>query len=89
MAHFQDRSSFLARQLSVETKDRKERQRIALQIIGRLFDHNNFLTFKAIQKYTGLQIGELVQLKPDLEAYLQRQITSRVDLLKPGFFLED
>jgi len=62
--------------------------RIAVHTLVRLFDNKNFLTFDEINKRIGLSKAEVVMLKCDLQVALQREITSRVDLQTPGFFLE-
>ena len=60
-----------------------------LKTIADLFEHSTFLTFRSIRECTGLSKSEVIQLKLLLEARLQRDITSRIDLPEPGFFLED
>jgi hypothetical protein len=54
----------------------------------QLFEGRNFLTFGYLEGETGLSLSEIIALKPALETALNVDVTSRVDLPKPGFFLE-
>jgi hypothetical protein len=66
-------------------------------VIAKLFEAHNFLPFHQIAMHTGLSEGQIVRMKPDLEALLRKSsgnsshvcVTSRVDVNPRGLFLED
>lgn|SRR5262249_1486388 len=63
--------------------------------IAKLFEISNFVTFDQIRTARNLSKEQIVQIKPELEAFLRKRtrsrvsVTSRVDLDPPGLALED
>lgn len=64
-------------------------EKTALRTICSMFDGQNYITFEQIKCHTGFSIFDIIHLKPALEALLGANLTSRVDLPNPGFFVED
>lgn len=60
-----------------------------LTAVSKLFERNTFLSFQRIQDFTGLSLSAVIKLKLPLEEHMRREITSRIDLSDPGFYLED
>jgi len=64
--------------------------------IAGLIGSRNYITFAEIEGITGLAMPDAVRLKPLLEEFMRQQeggatitISSRTDLMPPGFSIDD
>ena len=65
----------------------------ALRVLESLFDRATFVSFARMEAATGLEHGQILVLKPELQERLRAgdrsvSLTSMVHLRRPGFFLE-
>ncbi len=64
------------------------RRKVVLQVVAIIADRN-FIRFAELIEETGHEYSELIALKPLVEELTGLDISSRIDLIPPGFFIED